>query len=192
MLVPGNHDIGDCAPKGSGPRSDLGAAFTALYGPSHWVRLIEDWALIGTNALLFGSGQPAEAAEWAWLETTLACHQARPIALFVHKPPFLVAPDEAEHSSAVMPAAGRSRFWSVVKRHDVRLIGCGHRHEYRCVLADGVMIVWAPTTSALLDETTAPLPPVAHAGLVEYLFSGSSVLHRPVMLESPRALRPEE
>lgn len=184
VLVPGNHDIGDCQPRADGPRDVLGAAFAALHGPSHWVRHIEDWALVGVNALLFGSGRPAEAAEWRWFEAALQGNQAHPIALFVHKPPFLVHPDEIERSSAVMPEAGRSRFWSLVKRHDVRLIGCGHRHEYRSVLADGVLIVWAPTTSALLDETTAPLPAQAHSGLVEYLFSGGSVVHRPVILRA--------
>lgn len=183
VLVPGNHDVGDCSPKGCGPSGDLLSAFAALYGDVHWVRRIEGWVLIGANAMLFGSGQPGEAAEWQWLETVLASHLDLPIALFVHKPPFLVQPDEnGPPSSAVMPQVARARFWSLVRRHDVRLIGCGHRHEYRCMLADGVQIVWAPTTSALLEESTAPLSPEAHSGLVEYLFSGTTVLHRPVRL----------
>lgn len=182
VLVPGNHDIGDCQPKAKGPREDLCAAFPAIHGPSHWIRHVEGWALIGVNAMLFGSGHPVESAEWRWFEAALLRNQAQPIALFVHKPPFLIHAAETELSSAAMPEAGRSRFWSLVKRHDVRLIGCGHRHEYRCVLADGVLIVWAPTTSTLLDETTAPLPAQAYPGLVEYLFSGRSVAHRPIIL----------
>jgi 3',5'-cyclic AMP phosphodiesterase CpdA len=182
VLVPGNHDIGDCQPKASGPREDLGVAFSDIHGASHWVRHLEDWALIGVNAMLFGSESSAEAAEWRWFEAILLRNQAHPIALFVHKPPFLVHPGETELTSAVMPAAGRDRFWALVKQHDVRLIGCGHRHEYRCVLADGVLVVWTPTTSALLEETTAPLPAQAYSGLVEYLFSGRSVVHRPVIL----------
>lgn len=181
VLVPGNHDIGDGPPKATGPREDLATAFLARYGQAHWVRHLEDWALIGVNAMLFGSGQAGEADEWAWIERTLASNCDRPIALFVHKPPFLVSPDETTTFSAAMPIACRERFWSLVKRHDVQLIGCGHRHEYRCVAVDGVLIVWAPTTTELLSEDTPPLVPHAHAGLVEYLFSGRSVVHRPIL-----------
>jgi hypothetical protein len=128
--------------------------------------------------MLLGSGRPAEAAEWDWLGAALKAEEARPIGLFLHKPPFLIAPDEPDDSSAAMPVMARMRFWELIRQHNVRLIGSGHRHEHRCVLADGVLTVWAPTTSGLLDETTPPLPPVAFAGAIEYAFVAATVMHR--------------
>jgi 3',5'-cyclic AMP phosphodiesterase CpdA len=185
LSVPGNHDIGDGPPSGSGPDLELAVAFAARHGKPRWVRQVDDWTLIGINAMLFGSGQDTEAAEWDWLETVLADQNGRrPVALFVHKPPFLISPEEPDNGSATMPASIRGRFWSLAKDHGVRLVGCGHRHEYRAVLVDGILTVWAPTTSLLLDEATPPLRPYAYPGLVEYAFCGRSVMHRPIRIRT--------
>jgi alkaline phosphatase D len=180
LCLPGNHDIGDGPPTGTGPAGGLLSRFESLYGPVHWVRRLDAWSVIGINAMLLGSGQPEEADEWTWLQRALADEARRPIALFIHKPLFLAHPDEPDARSAAIPAAARARFWSLAKRAGVRLIGCGHRHEYRAVLADGILTVWAPTTSTLLEETSPPLPPVAYAGAVEYAFIGDAVSHRPI------------
>ena len=186
LSLPGNHDIGDGPPREDGPSESLLDAFRAEHGEPHWVRVLDEWALVGVNAMLFGAGASSEAAEWAWLEAALAAQQGRPVALFMHKPPLLISPSEDVAGSAAMPAAARGRLWSLVRRHGVSLVGCGHRHEYRSILLDGVVVVWAPTTSGLLDETTPPLPPHAYPGLVEYAFEGRSVVFRPIVFEAPR------
>ena len=83
----------------------------------------------------------------------------------------------------MLPAASRRRFWDLVRRHGVRLVACGHRHEHRVSVRDGVTIVWGPTTSALLDERTPPFDDADyHAGLVEYVLSGDTLIHRHVKL----------
>lgn len=183
LSLPGNHDIGDGPPAGAGPSEHLLRLFETRHGPAHWLRRLSDWSLVGANAMLFGSAHSAAEAEWDWLETALAAESGRPIALFVHKPPFLSSPDEEYGGSATMPDAARLRFWNLVKRYGVCLIGCGHRHEYRSILADGVQIIHAPTTSMLLSEVTPPMFPVAWPGCIEYFFVGRSVLHRPIMLQ---------
>jgi 3',5'-cyclic AMP phosphodiesterase CpdA len=179
LSLPGNHDIGDGPPSGIAPDAALLAAFETEHGAAHWVHDTESWRLVGVNALLFGTSHLRETAEWSWLDLALRSAGGRPTALFVHKPPFLVASDETTATSATMPASIRRRFWDLVTAHDVRLVACGHRHEYRVHLVDGIQIVWAPTTSRLLDERSAPLEPVVWPGIVEYAFIGRTVLHRP-------------
>jgi hypothetical protein len=152
------------------------------------VRALGAWRLIGVNALLFGSGLAEEEQHWDWLATALAgVHAAHPIALFIHKPPFVLRPDEPGAASATIPAASRARFWNLVRRHGVKLVACGHRHEHRTQLRDAVTVVWAPTTSALLDERTPPLGDADYApGLVEYLLCGETLIHRFVRLGAPQ------
>jgi len=178
LSIPGNHDVGDGPPSGSGPDAGLIASFHDLYGSDRWCRDLGDWRLIGINSLVLGTGSREEADYWRWLEVALAACRGAPVAIFMHKPPFLVSPCEAQHGSATIPLGARRRFWALVAASGVRLVACGHRHEYRVVLCDGVMVVWAPTTSGLLDECSAPLPPRAYPGVVEYLFDGPVLHHR--------------
>ncbi|MDQ0474222.1 metallophosphoesterase family protein [Labrys wisconsinensis] len=182
LSVPGNHDVGDGPPSAPAPDRDLIARFRALHGPEHWLRPAGDWHLVGVNAMVLGTGMAEDAEEWAWLEAALAAAAPGPTALFLHKPPFLISPHEDTAISAAMPPAARVRLWDLARRHGVRLIGCGHRHEYRAVLHDGILTVWAPTTSALLDEATAPLEPRPFAGVVDYAFIGGTVVHRCIPL----------
>lgn len=176
LAVPGNHDIGDGPPNADGPDRRLLASFRRSYGPDCWTRAIGDWLLIGVNGMTLGADE--DDGPWDWLARALAAGRDASIALFTHKPPFLASPDEPVETSAVMPSGTRRRFWSLVTRNKVRLLACGHRHEYRVLARDGVLVVWAPTTSDLLDETSPPLAPVAAPGLVEYAFDGPTLHHR--------------
>jgi 3',5'-cyclic AMP phosphodiesterase CpdA len=60
--VPGNHDVGDAGHRFQ-PLDDarLGR-WRAHFGPDRWVEDVENYRLIGLNALLLGSGCPEEAA----------------------------------------------------------------------------------------------------------------------------------
>ena len=183
LAIPGNHDIGDGPPNHMAPDAGLIALFCEAYGGDHWVRQINDWYLIGVNALLFGIGGDREAAHWAWLEDALSAgRRGAQLAVFVHKPPFLLTPDEALSSSAVMPLASRARFWDLIRRSGVKLVACEHRHEYRALQRDGIQVVWGPTTSNRLDERSAPLVPLCLPGVVEHAFVGSTAMHRVVPL----------
>ena len=181
LSIPGNHDVGDGPPRATAPEPALLAAYPARFGSPHWVRGFGAWRLVGVDSMLLGAAVAAEADEWRWLEQALQ-GGSEPVALFMHKPPFLEGPDEDAAGSAAMPPDARRRLWALVRAHDVRLIGCGHRHEYRAVLCQGVLSVWAPTTSTLLDEVTSPFSPLPFPGAVEYCFSGQTVLHRVIPL----------
>ncbi len=179
LAIPGNHDIGDGPPRGGPICEDLLQRFESNYGAAHWAKDIGDWRLVGINSMLFGLGSAREAEEWAWLGSTLRQAGRRPVALFMHKPPFVMAPDEAEQGSAAIPVEARARFWDVVTGSSVRVVACGHRHEYRVLHRDGVSVVWAPTTGDQLDERTAPVDsPVALSGVLEMIFYGETFMHR--------------
>ncbi len=191
VAVPGNHDVGDGPPDALSPRPELLDAFRSNYGEDRWERNLGPWRLIGVNSLLFGSNLPDETEQWNWLQRLLAPKSRSgsvllsPIAIFMHKPPFLIDPHEDGATSATIPARSRRRCWDLFLRSDaVRLVACGHRHEYRTLAVDGVKVVWAPTTASgpLLDERTPPLAAQAHPGIVEYAFCGRTVMHRLVPL----------
>ena len=184
LAIPGNHDIGDGPPNGATICPDRVRSFTQTFGTPRWSRQIGGWKLIGVNAMLFGSGTDDEREEWQWLEGQIARADGVNLMLFVHKPPFIIAHDEPQNGSAAMPRSARDRFWSAVKASQVRLVACGHRHEYRVLQYDGVSIIWAPTTSTL-QEHTPPFPSDGCvAGLVEYVISGHALMHRLVRLQA--------
>lgn len=181
LSVPGNHDVGDGPPVATTQNPALLDQFGRAYGEAHWCRDIGSWRLIGINAMLFGFGCDEEARHRQWFSERLAsCPGDRQVAVFMHKPPFIVAPEEPEDSSMAIPLAGKLEFWKILKRFGVRLVACGHRHEYRATALDGIQIVWAPTTSNLLCEQTPPLPKRAYPGFVEYVLAGPALIHRVV------------
>jgi alkaline phosphatase D len=137
--------------------------------------------------MLFGTGQPGEDEHWRWLESALLGARPRPVALFIHKPPFIVDPAESDAASATIPKAAKPRLWRLVEAFAVRLVACGHRHEYRAQHRGGTAIVWAPTTSGLLDERTPPIAGPYRPGVVEYVFVGETVMHRCVDLAAEGA-----
>ena len=186
--IPGNHDVGDGPPGATTISAGLLKRFEETYGVAHWTRSFGSWTVIGVNAMLFGTETPEEDAEWRWLEGQLAEAGDRSAMVCVHKPPFLIHPDEAQIGGATIPTEARRRFWSLVRKARIRLVACGHRHEYRVLQRDGAVVVWAPTTSAL-EEETPPIPSNGcAAGLVEYVLSGDTLLHRLVALDGTASL----
>lgn len=178
LAVPGNHDVGDGPPKGPGPDPAMLSLFPTLYSPPQWVRHLDDWCIIGADTMSLGTGTPQETAAAEWLGRALDENRRKNLAVFTHKPPFVMSPDETDDGSAAIPVAARSAFWSLLRRFQVRLVGCGHRHEYRVMQRDGVAVVWAPTTSPLLDERSPPFAGHCFSGIVEYAFVGDTVMHR--------------
>lgn len=182
LAVPGNHDIGDGPPGAVTLTATLIERFEAIYDAAHWTRDVGSWRLIGVNAMLFGTGLDAEEVEWRFLVDAIETAEGRDIALFMHKPPFILDPGEMQSGSMALPPSTRRRFWRTIGSPPVRLIACGHRHEHRVLQHHGLTVVWAPATAAL-PETTPPLTGLdGRTGLVEFGFVGRTVLHRLVPL----------
>jgi hypothetical protein len=112
--LPGNHDVGDnptaIGPKPSHPASDQRLqAYHAIFGEDRWRFEAAGWCFVGLNSLVMNSGLAREAEQFDWLASQLSTLNGKPLALFLHKPLFLNAPDDPElESSAIryvpMPA----------------------------------------------------------------------------------------
>lgn len=156
--LPGNHDIGDNIVSGNMDQrvnDSRRARFIKHFGEERWAFEAAGWGFVGINAQLLGSeGQPAEAAQWQWLEHTLNGIAKGPVALFLHKPLFLDHPSEADHadpsvSQSCIDAVSRARLLDLCKRHRVQLISAGHKHQTRSFSLDGIYYFWAPSTACV-------------------------------------------
>jgi 3',5'-cyclic AMP phosphodiesterase CpdA len=149
-VTPGNHDVGDSPSAdpifGQVVRRDWVQAWCDTVGPDRWDLTLGAWTVAGLNAMLFSTGWPEEAEQWAWLEALLRDAAPRSVALFMHKPPYLRRFEETQDDAMAIPAAARARLRQLAAGSTLRLIGCGHRHEHRHY-AGGPgepSVVWAP------------------------------------------------
>ncbi len=85
--------------------------------PDFWSHDLGGWRLIGLDSMLFGSGEPEEAAQLAWLEKTMAEAGGRRIAWFVHRPLFLDDPLEGDTGYWSVQPEPRARLLDLVRRH---------------------------------------------------------------------------
>ena len=84
---------------------------------------------------------------------------AQPIALFLHKPLFLDHPSEPDFGDATLrqsciDAVSRARLLDLCKRHGVRLVSSGHKHQTRSFSLDGIYYLWAPSTACVNGPPT--------------------------------------
>jgi hypothetical protein len=99
------------------------------------------------------------------------------VALFVHKPLYLNAPDDAElESSAIryVPQPARRRLIEMFGTVDLRLIGSGHVHQRRDFTFGRVRHVWAPSAGFIISDTRQERIALKETGLVEYRFAPDS------------------
>lgn len=163
-FLPGNHDIGDNIIAGAMlKRVDDArrARFLAHFGEERWAFDAAGWQCVGINAQLLGSkGQLAEDELWRWLADTLLAASGRPVALFLHKPLFLDHPSEPDYEEpslrqSCLDAASRTRLLALCRRHNVRLVVSGHKHQTRAFSLDGIYYLWSPATACVNGPPTA-------------------------------------
>jgi 3',5'-cyclic AMP phosphodiesterase CpdA len=177
--LPGNHDIGDdgADPWMGEPVTDARrAAWCDAWGPDWWAEDAGDWLLVGVDSLLFGSGLGAEGEQSAWLARVTAGAGERPLAVFLHKPPW-VWDDGAPPDQKTMTALGWQRLREALAGARVRVLACGHLHQFRSCTLDGWTAVWAPST-CFVSPGPSPFAGTKQVGAVEYVFEGSSVAWR--------------
>jgi 3',5'-cyclic AMP phosphodiesterase CpdA len=180
--VPGNHDVGDNPPTLAPGQEPIDAGrrkrWLETAGADWWAADIGTWRLIGVNAQLFGSSLPAEADQWAWLESALHTAPAPVrVALMSHKP---IAAASSELSAApayrFVPAAAQRRLADLAASRPVDLVLSGHVHQYRQFHRDGTTHLWAPTTWAVLPDTAQAPIGAKRSGLlvVEFTDTGQA------------------
>lgn len=180
-VLPGNHDVGECAPepwRGIGVSSRRVQAFRSAWGSDRFVlfgdaaRDAAGWAFVGISSELCASGLPEEDEQWSWLEQVAADAAGMSVLLFLHKPLVI---DDGSRDNVTLTAASRERIISTFRDSDLRVVGNGHVHRYRQRTDAGVMTVWAPSLCfAPAAEPDLKFGP-GTAGVVEYSVCGSRV-----------------
>jgi len=171
-VLPGNHDVGE---PGDGPWAGIGvtserlAAFRSVFGEDRWVDALGEWALIGFNSEIIGSGLPEEQEQWDWLESLGGRLDGRPAIVFCHKP--IWSPTAAVSSAglSVAPEAV-ARLESTFAGIEVQAFASGHLHRFALGERRGAHTVSAPSTAFVHRGHEDLLGPgVSELGVVEYL-----------------------
>ncbi|MCI0157632.1 metallophosphoesterase [Leifsonia shinshuensis] len=171
-VLPGNHDVGerpDNAWAGLVVTPERLAAFEATFGPDHWLELVGDWAVIGVNSEIMGSGLPEEEAQWEWLATLPAQIGTRPTLVFSHKPVWNPYPEVTEHNIAI-PDDSKARLLAALDGVTLAALGSGHLHHYAVSTETHgdaeILTVSAPATG--FAHAGLGGPALAQQGIVEY------------------------
>jgi 3',5'-cyclic AMP phosphodiesterase CpdA len=180
--LPGNHDIGDnptaVGPVPSHPASEQYLQnFRAVIGEDRWRFDEAGWCFVGLNSLIMNTGLASEAEQFDWLASELSRSNGKPVALFVHKPLFLNAPQDPElEASAIryVPQPARQRLIDMFGAVDLRLVASGHVHQRRDFTYGRVRLVWAPSVGFIMSDKRQERIALKETGLVEYRFTPAS------------------
>lgn len=180
--LPGNHDIGD-NPTEVGPPPPQPVTepdrqiFLAIFGEDRWRFDAAGWCFIGLNSLIMNTGLASEAGQFDWLATQLAATNGKPVALFLHKPLFLNAPDDPELAATsirYVPQPARRRLIEMLRAVDLRLVASGHVHQRRDFTFARVRHIWAPSAGFTISDARQEVIGIKEVGLVEYRFQPDS------------------
>jgi 3',5'-cyclic AMP phosphodiesterase CpdA len=185
--LPGNHDVGDNPTELGPPPSHLVTeasrqAFLAIFGEDRWRFEAAGWCFIGLNSLVMNTGLAHEAEQFDWLASQLSAVNGKPLALFLHKPLYLNAPDDPElavSSVRYIPQPARRRLIEMLSAVDLRLVASGHLHQRRDFTRGYVRHVWAPSSGFIIPGRMQEVIGIKQVGLVEYRFQpdGFEVRH---------------
>jgi 3',5'-cyclic AMP phosphodiesterase CpdA len=181
-FLPGNHDIGDnptqVGPAPSQPVTEQSQqAFRAIFGEDRWRFDAAGWCFIGLNSLVMNTGLASEAEQFGWLAAELAGAAGKPVALFLHKPLYLNAPDDPELAATwfrYVPMPARRHLIDMLRTVDLRLVGSGHVHQRRDCTFGRVRHIWAPSAGFIISDARQEVIGVKEVGLVEYRFRPDS------------------
>jgi len=180
--LPGNHDVGDnptqIGPAPTHPVTERRRqAFIGAFGDDRWRFEAAGWCFIGLNSLVMNSGLVSEAEQFEWLASELASVHGKPVALFLHKPVYLNAPDDPElEASAIryVPMPARRRLVEMLRAVDLRLIASGHVHQRRDFTYRHIRHVWAPSAGFIISDKRQERIGMKEVGFVEYRFQPDS------------------
>jgi 3',5'-cyclic AMP phosphodiesterase CpdA len=185
--IPGNHDIGDnptkVGPPPSQPVTEVSQqAFLSIFGEDRWRFEAAGWCFIGLNSLIMNTGLAREAEQFDWVASQLSAVGGKPLALFLHKPLYLNAPDDPELAASAIryiPQPARSRLIEMLRAVDLRLVASGHVHQRRDFARGHTRHVWAPSSGFIIADRLQEVIGIKEVGLVEYRFQpdGFEVRH---------------
>jgi len=180
--LPGNHDVGDnptaIGPAPTHPVTEPSLkAYRATFGEDRWRFDAAGWCFIGLNSLIMNTGLASEGEQFDWLASQLSGTQGKPVALFLHKPLFLNAPDDPELAATsirYVPMPARSRLIEMLRAADLRLVASGHVHQRRDFTFAHTRQIWAPSAGFIIPDSRQEAIGIKEVGLVEYRFQPDS------------------
>jgi 3',5'-cyclic AMP phosphodiesterase CpdA len=185
--IPGNHDVGDnptqVGPAPTHPVTEASLnAYSSIFGEDRWRFEAAGWCFIGLNSLVMNTGLAREAEQFEWLASQLSAVGGKPLALFLHKPLYLNAPDDPELAATsirYIPQPARAHLIEMLRAVDLRLIASGHLHQRRDFTRGHIRHVWAPSSGFILPDKKQEVIGIKEVGLVEYRFQpdGFEVRH---------------
>jgi 3',5'-cyclic AMP phosphodiesterase CpdA len=185
--LPGNHDVGDnptaVGPVPSQPTTDQDLnTYRSIFGEDRWRFEAAGWRFIGLDSQVMNTGLASEAEQFDWLASELADVKGKPVALFLHKPLYLNAPDDPELAASAIryvPMPARSRLVEMLRAVDLRLVASGHVHQRRDFTYAHTRHIWAPSTGFIIPDRIQEVIGTKQVGLVEYRFQpgGFEVRH---------------
>lgn len=176
--IPGNHDVGDSYPDPyHGPITmERLQRYRENFGADHWWLKLGSWLLIGLNSQLFENDlHDEDEKQWAWFDDVLEKAPDSKIAVFLHKPPALESLADTSIANKTIGANARARFLQLAESGRLKLIGCGHLHEYMTYVSHGVLVVAAPSLSKGIGPNPIRGLGLRCNGAVEYQFREDGV-----------------
>jgi hypothetical protein len=157
-------------------------AYHAIIGEDRWCFEAAGWCFIGLNSLVMNTALAREAEQFEWLASQLSRIGGKPLALFLHKPLFLNAPDDPEFAATAIryvPMPARAQLIEMLRAVDCRLVASGHVHQRRDFTYSRTRHIWAPSAGFIIPDAIQEVIGVKEVGLVEYRFQpdGFEVRH---------------
>ncbi len=182
-VLPGNHDIGDNPFSGSknnpvsAPRL---ARWRGLFGPDCWIERLGGWAIVGVNSQILNAPELGEESiQGDYLEKTLSGLDIdAPLAIFTHKPLFLDRPSEEVFVPDCIDPVGRKNLAGIFSDRNVRLVACGHKHQYRSFGLGRVRYFWAPAVACVNKGPQEKSWGLRQVGFIEYELTGDNLRHK--------------
>ena len=182
IYLPGNHDIGDNPTAVGTPPAQLATeehrkTFLTVIGEDRWSFEAAGWRFIGLNSMIMNTGLGSEAEQFDWLSAQLAKVDGKPVALFLHKPLYLTAPDDPEREATAIryvPQPARRHLIEMFGAVDLRLVASGHVHQRRDFTFGHVRHVWSPSAGFIIPDSKQEVIGIKETGLVEYRFAPDS------------------
>ena len=177
LFLPGNHDVGE--PHETSwwaVSSDRLARFGRFFGRSWWLERLDDFAIVGINSQVLGTGLPEEAEQWDWLTQVSAEVAGQPVLVFQHMS-FWTSYHGSDQRDGAIAAADRERILGLLQRADLRGVANGHTHRYRKRWHGTAFELWAPSASFLVARPESDLLPegLEQVGVVLYELDGRDV-----------------
>jgi len=112
--LPGNHDLGDNPTEVGPPPPQLASdahrqAYRSIFGEDRWRFDAAGWSFIGLNSLVMNNRPRLRDRAVRVAERRAFPAQGGPLALFLHKPLFLNAPDDPELRGDLDPLRAANR-----------------------------------------------------------------------------------